>query len=701
MHALSECLLATQIGGRFASMKESSERERDHTMSVRQGILVATSCVAVLLAACSGVGTPAGSAPTDGGEPTDGGTPGDGEDSYNDAKATMQSVIAEITAIEGLAVATAEQKQAARVRVTDARTRYNEALAALRTAVESLAGSSEHENAVNYLRGITLSDIPGRLNAAELRASDTWAGVEGFSRSSVATPPVARFERFPRAEDDGTVIPASERLSIQTKAVMHSAGKTVFSAGGTGVTDELPMRSLTVRSAGGRGQRGDWDLQGRDSSPNTLGNTDGVLNYSVQITPTGLVYKARGNAIYYDFQRRFDMGDDADDWYGRGPDGERGTADDGPGSGKWDGCYSRSGATSDCTNWIHDDIMVTFGTPSQPSRGVSAFYWRTRIPFPEGTTWETPNIVSKISTHGVPRGPESDLGFYDLWISNFGGVDQGLEFDDGTAYPEDDKDRFLKYAAYGVFIYVDQLVSTRTAARQQGFHFGYDTFADQDNLRTTDIASDDVVEATFQGATTAIQYLLSNTAHPNRHELRGNITLNARIGSGANTISGELTNLERLGSDGAWTNFNNLVRRTESEPNVNRDRLVFAGKDYPLVSKTLVDESRTDADETGDVVSTYANDYKAYGATINADGSYEGGVYLHNWLPDNEVWIEKSWEFDSYRANSYSVFGGTIYGPRDGDFENIETAGYWYLHGDRRVSNWGGIIGSFGAVRTD
>ena len=668
---------------------------------MRNGAVIAASCIALALGACSGVGTPVGGGPTTG-EPTDGagGTPGD---SYDSARAAMQGVIAEITAIEGLPVGTEAQKQAVRDRVTDASARYDEALAALRTAAESLAaGSQARRDADSYLRGITLSDIPGRLTAAELRAADTWANAEGLSRAGATAPRhTARFERFPRAESDGTVIPASERLGIRTEAVMHSAGKTVFSPDGTGITDELPMRSLTVRSAGGAGAQGNWNLQGRDSSPNALGNTDGVLNYSVQITPAGLVYKVGGNAIYYDFQRRFDMGEDVDDWYGRGPDGERGTADDGPGSGKWDGCYSRSGATSDCTNWIHDDIMVTFGTPSQPSRGVSAFYWRTRIPFPEGTTWETPNIVSKISTHGVPRGPESDLGFYDLWISNFGGVDQGLEFDDGTAYPEDDEDRFLKYAAYGVFIYVDQLVAQRTAGRQQGFHFGYDTFADQDDLRTTDIESDDVVEATFQGATTAIQYLLTKTSHPNRHEIRGDITLHARIGSGANTISGELTNMERLGSDGAWTTFQNLVRVTTAEEGVNRDRLVFAGKNYGTPGTTIVDEPSTqDSNEAG-TITVYADDYKAHGATINADGSYEGGVFLQHWLPTNEIWREKSWEFDSYRANSYSVFGGTIYGPRDGNFENIETAGYWYLHGDASVEKWGGIIGSFGAVRTD
>ncbi len=659
---------------------------------MRYVILVATSCVALSLAACSGGGAPSSGAPTPS-EPTNGGGAVGGD--YDSARTAVQSVLAEIAAIEGLPVDTAAQREAARARAAAARTRFDRALAALRSAAEDLAaGSQARAAADSYLRGITLADIPSRLSAAALRAADTWADIEGPTQIAITNPPPsAVFERFPRAQADGTVIPASDRLSVRTEAVMHSAGKTVFSSDGTGVTDELPMRSLTLRTAGAPGRRGDWYLQGRDGTPDRTGNTDGVLNYSVEITPGGLVYKAGGNAIYYDFQRRFDVGGSADAWFGVGPDGESGTDDD--------GAWSKGLDTP--TNWVHDDIKLTFGSPSEPNSGVNAFYWNTRIPFPEGTTWETPAIVTKISDHGIAR-PDSDLGFYDLWISNFGGVDRGLENTDGTPHPSDDKTNFLEYAAYGLFMYVDTLVSSRTAGRQQGFHFGYDTFADEDDLRTTDIAAGDTVEATFSGATTAIQYLLVKTLHPNRHELRGDITLNARIGSGANKISGQITNLERRASDGSWSVFDNVVRGYRAE-DVNADRLVLAGKDYPFVNVPRVDDPNTATDESTGTQDSYPSDYSAHGATINADGSYEGGVFLQTWDPYTQVWYEKSWDFDSYRSASTtgqnSIFGGTIYGPRDGNFEDIETAGYWFLYGDKRVDKWGGIIGSYGAVRID
>ena len=600
----------------------------------------------------------------------------------------MQSVLEEVTAVEALAVETAAQREAARTRVAAARTQYSEAIAALRSAVEGLAsGSKARADADSYLRGIVLADVPGRLDAAALRAADVWAAIDGRPSS---TPPSAIFERFARAQADGTVIPAANRLSIRTKPVMHSAGKTVFSSEGTGTTDELPMRSLTLRTAGGPGYRGDWWLQGRDSRAGTQ-NTDGILNYSVQITPSGLVYKAGGNAIYYDFQRRFNVGSSVDAWWGLGPDGESGTDDD--------GAWSKGLDTP--VNWIHDDIKITFGRPSDSSKGMNAFYWSTRVPFPEGTSWNDPNIVNKITSQDGVATAESDLGFYELWISNHAGVDSGLEYADGALHHDDDEDRFLQYAAHGLFVFTDELAGPvpNAPSRQQAFHFGYDTFADEDKLRTTDIASGNTVEATFRGATTAMQQLRVNTQHPNRHEIRGDITLNARIGSGANKISGEITNLEKRGSDGSWRIFEPLVN--------DQARLLLTGKDFPRATAAQVDNPNTDEDETGNAIASYnPSNYSAYAADISADGSYEGGVFLLYWEQYTKVWSERSWEFDSYRNDGTlpwvnSIFGGTIYGPRDDDFENIETAGYWYLGGDKSVDRWGGIIGSYGAVRTE
>ncbi len=724
---------------------------------MRYGILVATSCVAVLLTACSGGGAPSSGAPTPS-EPTNGGGAAGGD--YNSARTAVQSVLAEIAAIEGLPVDTAAQREAARARAAAARMRFDRAISDLRSAAAGLAaGSQARAAADSYVRGIVLADIPSRLGAAALRAADKWASdLDGPSRANAVNPPrSAIFERFPRAEADGTVIP--NRLSVRTEPVMHSAGKTVFSPRGTGTTDELPMRSLTVRSANAVGKTilpyrwddsewwGDWALQGRDGTPPLYGGseeydaseyptrlsyTDGILEYSVQITPGGLVYKARGNAIFNDFQRRFDIGDSTDAWYGRGPDGEAGTADDGtfdlrtlnnvgtdyrpddssntnynagqpklaPG-GNNNGCLNARvpGATADCTNWNQDDLRLTFGGP-RPTDGVTAFYWTTRVPFPEGTSRDDPNIVTKLRDHDIHY-PDADLGSYELWISNYSGVDRGTEYQGGRSYLDDDVERrLLEYAAYGLFTYTDMLHSTRGPARQQAFHFGYDTFADQDGLRTTDIKADQTVEATFSGATLAYQYLFYRHTRPNRNDLRGDIVLNARIGSGANTICGEITRLQKRAADGSWAAFEPVMRQYRNAS----DRLVLAGKNYKDHYTSI------------DGAWYYPEDYSAYGAEIGADGSYEGGVYLQ-YRVDGKGWREKSWEFDSYsdvsslnlynenpdKGYDVSIFGGTIYGPRDGNFENVETAGYWYLAGDSRDLNkrWGGIVGSYGAVRVE
>ena len=158
----------------------------------------------------------------------------------------------------------------------------------------------------------------------------------------------ATFERVARAaatDSAGTGTAASDRLQIQKDGVRYASGKTMFGPGGSGTIEELPLRAITIRVADARGRVYE---QGNDGTavthhpttrrPIGLSATDGKLFYSAQVTEDGLVFKIAGNAIYFDFQRRFDMGVDVNDWYGRGPDGVRGTTDDGTtGTGKWDG----------------------------------------------------------------------------------------------------------------------------------------------------------------------------------------------------------------------------------------------------------------------------------------------------------------------------------------------------------------------------
>lgn len=82
----------------------------------------------------------------------------------------------------------------------------------------------------------------------------------------------------------------------------------------------------------------------------------------------------------------------------------------------------------------------------------------------------------------------------------------------------------------------------------------------------------------------------------------------------------------------------------------------------------------------------------------NAYGPSESGCETG----DPTGWVLETGDWDPYnQSGGRSIFSGTIYGPRDGNFANIETAGYWYLMADRTARDIGGIVGSFGAVRTE
>lgn len=669
---------------------------------MRYEMLAATFCVAIALGACSGGGAPAtggpanGSEPTSGGEPTDGDNGAPNEGALNAARTAVGRVRAEIDAIETAArsATTAADLSAVRTRVNAARMAYADAVAAVQRLIDAAEPGSEARTiATNVLAGINVAR-PGDLDrlatalaTAERGVVDTRAADRPRPNpiENEPAPVAAMFERFPRANDDGSVIPDTDRLSVQTGPVMHSAGKTVLSPQGAGATDELPARSITLRTTGEEFERGDWQIQGRDGTPDTTSNTDGVLEYSIQIKRDGLVYKARGNAIYYDFQRRFDVGDSVDAWFSLGPDGESGTDDD--------GAWSKGVDTP--VNWVHDDVKLTFGT-STIHDGLNALYWNTRIPFPEGTTTGTPNVLQKLGGEGVALS-NADLGYYELWISNFSGADG---------------DQYLESAAYGLFAYTDEFsapTGTKAPVRMQAFHFGYDTFADENNLRTTDIGASDTVEATFRGETMAYQYLTRTVgdlsrqpaiSRPTRNEVRGDITMHASIGTGANTISGAVTNF-RMRSSGSWVTLQELWG--------DNQRLVLASKTYATDADVTV--SAPTSSEPTRTVTYWPEDYSAHGTGIGADGSYEGGVYMQNAYGPGESgyetgdptgWILETGDWDPYnQSGGRSIFSGTIYGSRDSNFANIETAGYWYLMADPTARDIGGIVGSFGAVRTD
>ena len=549
------------------------------------------------------------------------------------------------------------------------------------------------------------SQVPGATdptNQALLGVTESeshgWALSNPTSRAATVNvgASTAAFERTPRAaatDAVGTGTAPSDRLQIKTDGVRYASGKTMFGPGGSGTIEELPLRSLTIRA---EPQRGRVYEQGNDgSTPQVsagakttgLNAFDGVLRHSAQVTEDGLVFKMAGNAIYFDFQRRFDMGEDINDWYGRGPDGDRGTADDGTGTGKWDGCYSDvNGATADCTNWIHDDVKVTFGRPSSAPHGHYAWYWNTRIPLPSGSRASDANLKKAFDNEFEEV---RDLGSYELWMTNLARINKNLEYADGPPHRNDDEALFLSHAAYGLLFYSDNLSAWKTASRMTGYHFGFDAFADSADARTTDIASP--VSATFRGTTMAQMVMMltgAETARPSRVDLRGDIELTASIGgSGGGSISGVISGFKMLGPDGTWHPHAAIIDPKKQE------RLVLTGTNY----KTR---------QTSGVFTT-AN-YAADAATIGADGSYEGGVFLQYYDNSDSSWKDKTAKFDTYVTADYAKFGGMLYGPTSDDLSNLETAGHWFLPADAACNRGtcsddllrsGPVYGSFGAAQ--
>lgn len=536
--------------------------------------------------------------------------------------------------------------------------------------------------------------------------------------SSAAADPDS-FLRVPRAAATdvvGTGTPESERLQIRKTAVMYEDGKSLFVPGVSASTEEFPVQTITIRMD----EEGHESVQGDDGSPpvytrgsktTDLTSSDGVLEYSVQATSDGLVYKMSGNAAYVDFQRNFEIGPHFIGWYSHGPDGIRGTADDGlgvgdpgrPGEANAAGCLDDvNDATSDCTNWNHDDVQVTLGLPAAAPNGDYAWYWNVRVPFPDGVESTDENLAAQFDfTWNSDR---NDLGSYELWLTNLGRIDRNLEYANNKPNPGDDELRYLSYAAYGLFVFTDNLGSYQKVARTQGLHFGYSAFADADDAKTTDISSP--VTATFTGRTIAHRYLHlagGNARAGDREELRADITLNATIGgSDGGGVTGVISNFEMLGYDGNWHRHAGIVDPDKTE------RLILAGTAYKdQYTATDEDDPNSDWHASND-----DDHYLGYPASIGADGQFKGGVFLQT--KTGGTWYEKVDLFDSYVATEMSQFGGTFYGPTGNDLKDLEAAGHWYLRGDARCNNVtgcggngnprersGGVYGSFGALNSE
>ena len=541
-------------------------------------------------------------------------------------------------------------------------------------------------------------------------ALGAWAAGTPLVRTdgSVVTAGTARVTRTPRTDtgEEGWA-----KLDVETDPVAYAAGKTVLSAGGTGTTDELPMRSAVLRAAGSYPIK----LQGDDgSAPDHYRNTDGVVTSSLQLSEDGLTIKFGGEGlVYYDMQRTFDYFSNADgtpdhdSWWRYGPDGKLGDASAASGGtitashardlglNQAGGTLSAEQATalqgyvadnsgacwqmdlSVCGDWAHDDLTISLGRPSPSPDGEPAHYWKARIPFTAEQAVAPP--VKSL----LPDTRPADIGQYEVWLSNHAGVD-----DKGTESEADDAVRYLDHAAYGLFMLHDNLVNEPRYIRPQAFAVGYDAFQDLENLRTTDVATS--IAARFEGRTMA-RTLISRPfnsradriAVTDTKPMRGDLTLNACIGgagctgegfpTGANMISGMISNFERLRTDGTWLLYeptNGGIPLQEAAIDVDGS---FKGQvGHPL---HIPESGSIRGRDPSDFVSNTGS-FAANPTPRPASGPATGD--------DN-----------GYAAQ----WSGNLYGPRDA----LEAAGWWHLpyDGRAREGGWVSIIGSFGAVCTN
>ena len=204
-------------------------------------------------------------------------------------------------------------------------------------------------------------------------------------------------------------------------------------------------------------------------------------------------------------------------------------------------------------------------------QGNGDFYWKAIVPAAESQL-ETDGDYYESDAFNQPDGYK-DLGTYEVWLSNHVGVKRNLEGED--AYPEDDEQLYLDYAAYGLFVYT---VDTETfpgrprradnaqIGRVNSLNFGYSAFADEENKQTTDIG-EPITGGKFQGQALAYAYKGTNDypdpmpdpSIPRYFQefklLRGDATLTVTIPkTGDRTITGTLNNFKEWTAAG-WKVF--------------------------------------------------------------------------------------------------------------------------------------------------
>ena len=355
------------------------------------------------------------------------------------------------------------------------------------------------------------------------RAGVEWTANTGFAATSPSWSIRTRYT----VTDYGTA--STARLDIERDPVAWTAGAGMVipgASGGAPATTEFPGRGQVFRGIGydhvdfqlaRQGSYGETSGVTRIANPsrsvrgNLRGHAISSFQYDAEFgltmkfgglppdqAPAGAPEASKGSLIYGDLEALTAKGT-----YDCGPSGDMA-----------------------CDEAGTRDLTVSFGDPSRDPLGEPNFYWTVDVDDPRltiaaGATATAANPATRADADGV-------VGVYEMLLSNHAGVD-----DKGTPAAGDDAERYLRYAAYGLFQFVDYQTNSARTGRMQTLHYGFDAFGTHNPLPA---ATADSIAATLEGRTMA--WLARNSGNEGEaigivgdlHRVRGNVTLHACIG---------------------------------------------------------------------------------------------------------------------------------------------------------------------------
>ena len=533
-------------------------------------------------------------------------------------------------------------------------------------------------------------DPKARVSLTPRRAGVEWTANTGF----VATSPSWGTRIRYTITNYGTAS-TTTRLAIKQAAVPYAAtaGMVIPGASGTPSTTEFPGRGEVFRGIGYNHREFTLPRQGSygPTSDGTAANAIPRIG-----SGAGLRGNLRGHAIssfQYDADSGLIMKFGAlppDQRPAGAPEGSEGSLIYGDLEALTATARYNCGPSSDqaCDEAGTRDLTVSFGAPSRDPTGDPAYHWTVDVPDPRltiavGATATAANPATLADADGI-------IGRYQALLSNHAGVD-----DKGTAAAGDDSERYLRYAAYGLFQFIDYQTLDDRVGRMQTFHYGFDAFGAHNRLPA---ATADSIAATFKGRTMAwLATTHGSGVVGGLHRMRGNVTLHTCIGgsgcqasdftaptgadkpTAANDFTGAIHDLEITLPGGAWGSGGTAAHPSgyyaflgdillDGDITANG---AFSGRAVP---DTAISDSRRTASDGG----TRTAGADTHGYTIREQVGGNRGLAM------NQFW-------------NHGQVEGAFYGPADA----LEAAGTWWLPavGSDIVNNGVlGMVGSFGAA---